>query len=304
MKKTRIVPSSSATRPYIGRFAPSPSGPLHFGSLVTALGSYLRSRQNRGKWLVRIDDIDPPREIAGCKEMILESLKSHGLEWDGEVIYQSERHQRYLAVLADIGARGQSYYCQCTRKQIKQTGGHYQGTCRDLGLAGEDLSVRFRNDSNVCEIDDGLLGKVAIDPVVAKEDFVIWRKDSLVAYNLASVVDDIDFGITEVVRGADLLAPSLCQNALFASLAAKSPEYIHLPVASSREGFKLSKQNHAAAIDNQRAKYNLQRALAYLGAREIPPHALTSIDSVLNWAVDHWHLGLVAKTQEIVIADD
>ena len=304
MKTSSLDNITSRQQGYVGRFAPSPSGPLHFGSLITALGSYLRARQNNGKWLLRIDDIDPPREMPGAKEIIVESLQYHGLHWDGEVIYQSQRAQRYHEVLDTLTARGQSYRCQCTRKQIKLSGGHYQGTCRALDLNGEDLSVRFRNDCKLCHITDGLLGEIAIDPIVAQEDFVIWRKDGLVAYNLASVVDDIDFAVSEVVRGADLLAPSACQNALFTALSAYNPDYIHLPVAATREGFKLSKQNHASAIDNKQAVKNLQQALLFLGVPEIPEGPLKSVSSLLSWAIENWRLDLVEKTQEIIVTGD
>ena len=288
---------------YVGRFAPSPSGPLHFGSLVTALGSFLRARQHNGIWRLRIDDIDPPREMDGAKQHILNTLQAHGLQWDGEVIYQSERIDHYRQALGRLMSAGKSYCCQCTRKQIKAAGGIYPGTCRHLSLQGQGLSVRFANAGRNQAIEDKLLGPVTVDNGLASEDFIIWRKDGLVAYHLASVVDDMDFNVSEVVRGADLLEPSVCQNNLFLAFEVEAPDYIHLPVAATKSGFKLSKQNHACALDNNQAINNLCRAIRYLGVADIPAEKTRKIDTLITWTVENWDLSLVPQNREIIIRD-
>ncbi|MDH5936496.1 tRNA glutamyl-Q(34) synthetase GluQRS [Vibrio splendidus] len=276
---------------YIGRFAPSPSGPLHFGSLVAALGSYFQAKSNQGQWLVRMEDLDPPREMAGAADLILKTLEAYHLFWDGEVVYQSQRHGLYQAQIDQWVADNQAYYCQCTRKQIKSLGGFYNGHCRNAGLidSGEQ-AVRLCMDFPVESFDDVRHGAIQIPKALAEEDFIIKRRDGLFAYNLAVVLDDIDQGVTEVVRGADLIEPTGRQISLYKTLKQKTVSYLHLPLATDGLGNKLSKQNHATAIDLDNPKPTLLDAMRFLGF-DIP-HALSeaSMDEILLWGTQQWNV--------------
>ncbi|MEZ8155474.1 tRNA glutamyl-Q(34) synthetase GluQRS [Vibrio splendidus] len=276
---------------YIGRFAPSPSGPLHFGSLVAALGSYFQAKSNQGQWLVRMEDLDPPREMVGAADLILKTLEAYHLFWDGEVIYQSQRHDLYQAQIDQWVADKQAYYCQCTRKQIKSLGGFYNGHCRNAGLidSGEQ-AVRLCMDFPVESFDDVRHSTIQIPKALAEEDFIIKRRDGLFAYNLAVVLDDIDQGVTEVVRGADLIEPTGRQISLYKTLKQKTVSYLHLPLATDGLGNKLSKQNHATAIDLDNPKPTLLDAMRFLGF-DIP-HALyeASMDEILLWGTQQWNV--------------
>ncbi|MDH5913137.1 tRNA glutamyl-Q(34) synthetase GluQRS [Vibrio splendidus] len=276
---------------YIGRFAPSPSGPLHFGSLVAALGSYFQAKSNQGQWLVRMEDLDPPREMAGAADLILKTLEAYHLFWDGEVVYQSQRHGLYQAQIDQWVADNQAYYCQCTRKQIKSLGGFYNGHCRNAGLidSGEQ-AVRLCMDFPVESFDDVRHSTIQIPKALAEEDFIIKRRDGLFAYNLAVVLDDIDQGVTEVVRGADLIEPTGRQISLYKTLKQKTVSYLHLPLATDGLGNKLSKQNHATAIDLDNPKPTLLDAMRFLGF-DIP-HALyeASMDEILLWGTQQWNV--------------
>ncbi|PKG38083.1 tRNA glutamyl-Q(34) synthetase GluQRS [Psychromonas sp. Urea-02u-13] len=289
---------------YIGRFAPSPSGALHFGSLVAAVGSYLQAKSQQGKWLVRIEDIDPPREIAGASEDILLTLKAYGLIWDDDVIYQSQQSIHYEKVLIKLHQQKLSYACTCTRKLIKQQGGLYLGNCRDKSLTNNDNALRI-NVSKLAQpithFYDHLHGDIQLDAQQADEDFIIKRKDGLYAYNLAVSIDDINQGITEIVRGADLLPTTGKQISLYQLLGKQPPSYIHLPLAVTEPGFKLSKQNHALAIDKQKPIATLLKALSFLG-HEVPESVdKRSCTTILEWAIQHWQLANVPKQTEIQI---
>jgi len=289
---------------YRGRFAPSPSGQLHFGSLVAALGSYLQARSQQGIWQVRIDDIDPPREVAGAAQDILQTLTAYGLHWDGEVIYQSQRSQAYEKVLAQLAAQKLCYGCACTRKKIKQQGGLYPGFCRDkqLPLSGHALRINLqKQEKPISHFYDQLQGDIYLNHSEACEDFIIKRKDGLYAYNLAVVVDDIEQGITEVVRGADLLKTTGKQIALYQLLAAQVPKYIHLPVAVTSPGQKLSKQNHALAINKENPIPTLLKALDFLGHTVTSNVDTTTCSKVLEWAIKNWNLHNIPAQQEIQI---
>lgn len=289
---------SSEPERYRGRFAPSPSGPLHFGSLVTALAGYLRAKSQRGVWLLRIDDIDPPRQPEGAVDSILRCLEAHHLHWDGSVYYQSQQAQRYHQILDWLQQQGLSYACQCTRKTIKASGGRYLGTCRDLNLPTPDHAIRLNNKQGYPQFQDNLLGAISIPQDVASEDFVIHRKDGLFAYHLASVVDDIHLGISEIVRGADLLYPSACQLSLYHTLGVTAPQYLHLPLAVTANGLKLSKQNHAPALQVSAAGPNLLAAMAFLGLA--PPAELqgATVATILDWGLENWQLRKVPKLTE------
>ncbi|MGL9720087.1 tRNA glutamyl-Q(34) synthetase GluQRS [Symbiopectobacterium sp.] len=278
------------THRYTGRFAPSPSGDLHFGSLIAALGSYLQARAHGGRWLVRIEDIDPPREVAGAASRILSQLEHYGLLWDGPVLYQSQRQARYLEVLATLKAHHQCYYCDCTRQRIHSLGGQYDGHCRTRQLGPTHAALRLLQDNPVLHFHDRLHGEVYADPALAQEDFIIHRRDGLFAYNLAVVVDDHDQGVTEIVRGADLIAPTVRQIAFYQQLGYPVPDYIHLPLALNAQGNKLSKQNHAPALPDGDPRPVLLSALRFLN-QPVPDHWQDmALPLLLQWAVSHWSL--------------
>ncbi len=285
---------------YIGRFAPSPSGPLHFGSLIAALGSYFQAKANQGQWLVRIEDIDPPREMPGASELILRTLEAYQLEWDGEVVYQSQRHHLYQQQIDAWIRSGQAYYCQCTRKAIKESGGYYLGTCRDKQLSNETPSAtRLRMTQPVYEFIDQKHGRLTIPHPLAEEDFIIKRRDGLFAYNLAVVLDDIDQGVTEVVRGADLIEPTGRQISLYKMLGQSPIHYLHLPLALGENGQKLSKQNHAPAIDNSNPKPALLEAMHFLGFQLDPHIEQANLDEIIAWGVENWQICQLPNTTEI-----
>lgn len=298
----QMVVSELSKNQYIGRFAPSPSGELHFGSLVAALGSFLDARSNEGRWLVRIDDIDPPREVPGAADSILKTLEHYGLFWDGEVAYQSQHQHRYIEIIEQLIQRGETlYFCCCTRKRIKELGGFYDGFCRDkqdhqlsalcftdlnllnnsklsIDRQNQDLSnaeelvqaldhraIRLQQRHPIYSFDDELQGNYVVPAELAEEDMALIRRDGLFSYNLATVVDDHDSGITHIVRGADLLAPTTRQIALYQALNWPIPRYRHLPVVMNEDGLKLSKQNHAPALPKGDPRPILLNALKFLG---------------------------------------
>ena len=253
----------SNSRGYRGRFAPSPSGPLHFGSLVAALASYLDAKSNKGVWLVRIEDIDTPRVVSGSDTEILTALEKFGLHWDESIEYQSQRHDLYQSTLNSLHC--ELYACKCSRKTIKQSGGFYLGHCRHLGLSVSEHAIRLTQNHPIFQFNDLIQGSIHIPKAIANEDYIVKRRDGLFAYQLVVVVDDIDQGITRVVRGADLIEPTARQISLFKRLGYQLPEYAHVPLAVSTPGAKLSKQNHAPAINVDNPVPELIRALKFLG---------------------------------------
>lgn len=281
---------------YCGRFAPSPTGPLHFGSLVAAVGSYLHARAHGARWLVRMEDLDPPREIPGAADDILRSLDAHALVRDGEVIYQSRRHERYAAVLEAMLRAGLVYPCACTRREIADRavpgidGPVYPGTCRGGIAAGRrPRSWRVRALDADIVFDDEHYGRRRQNVAAEVGDFVLKRADGLYAYQLAVVVDDAEQGITEVVRGADLLDSTARQIMLQRLLGLATPTYMHLPVAVDAAGEKLSKQTRAARVDPAHAARNLIAALRFLGQDPPPSELGESPAVILAWAVQHWN---------------
>jgi len=277
---------------------------MHFGSLVAALGSYLQARSQRGSWQVRIDDIDPPREVKGAAEDILLTLQAYGLNWDGEVIYQSNNSQSYDHILSRLAAQQLCYACACSRKIIRQNGGLYRGTCRDKQLpeTNHALRINLRKMTHpVTHFDDQLQGSVLLDSQQAMEDFIVRRKDGLYAYNLATVIDDINQGITEIVRGADLLNTTGKQLTLYQLLNKTPPGYLHLPVAVTAPGKKLSKQNHALAITKDNPIPTLLAALHFLGHTAPQDIALKSCSEILEWAIQNWSLDKLPHLAEIQI---
>ncbi len=286
---------------YRGRFAPSPSGLLHFGSLVAALASYLDAKHHQGSWLVRVEDIDPPREKAGASSEILKTLEAFGLHWDESVLYQSQQSELYLDTLADLQNQKLSYYCQCTRAEIKAIGGIYQGHCRTLNHPKTNSAIRLINDHGIYRYQDLIQQQVQCNQALAQEDFILFRKDGLFAYQLAVVVDDIYQGISHVIRGCDLLEPTARQLSFFPILNAVAPQYGHIPLAVTEQGYKLSKQNKAPAIDNQNPQPALMAALIFLGQK--PPSALAfvAVDEIINWAIQNWQRQNIPQLAEIVL---
>lgn len=272
----------------IGRFAPSPTGPLHFGSLLAALGSLAEARSKGGLWLLRIEDIDPPREQPGASADILRSLEAHALTWDGPVLYQSRRAGHYEDALAQLHRQGDLYACRCSRADIARAGRpDCIGVCRQAGLSDGAWRLRARG-AGTLHYQDLLRGDLTEDLDQTCGDFVLKRRDGLYAYQLAVVVDDAACGITEVVRGTDLLDNTARQCLLAARLQLPRPTYLHLPLAVSPQGQKLSKQNHAPALAAADAGANLWRALELLGQQ--PPAELQreTPGLIVDWAVSHW----------------
>ncbi|GAB3297486.1 tRNA glutamyl-Q(34) synthetase GluQRS [Pseudidiomarina andamanensis] len=285
----------AASFPYCGRFAPTPSGPLHFGSLIAALASYLDARANAGTWLVRIEDIDTPRAVAGADNIILEQLKHHELHWDGDIWYQSKRTEIYQQAIKQLEDQHLTYRCECTRKQIKALGPYYTGTCRNKNITAADTAIRFRNDDPIFSFDDGWQGHIKIDPPFAGEDFVLFRRDGLFTYQLAVVVDDIEQGVTDIVRGEDLLTATSWQLNLWRYFTERVPRFKHVPLALDDQGRKLSKQNHAPALNNDDAKEQLQAAMTFLG---LTPSRQLSVPQLLAEAVTQWQARSFPETSQ------
>ncbi|WP_105169226.1 tRNA glutamyl-Q(34) synthetase GluQRS [Pseudoalteromonas sp. T1lg23B] len=298
-----LTPALSNQGSYRGRFAPSPSGPLHFGSLVAALGSFLAAKSQQGKWLVRIEDIDTPRVVQGADSDILHTLEAYGLHWDETVVYQSQRHALYQDVQNDLQSQGLVYACQCTRREIKQRGGFYDNHCRTLNLPFAHNALRLQQNFPVNSFTDQIQGLVNIPNNIAREDYIIKRRDGLYAYQLVVVLDDIDQQITHVVRGADLLEPTARQLGLFKQLQHPAPQYAHLPLVVSEPGLKLSKQNHAPAINKQDPIPATLAALRFLGLTPPPEAEFASIVDVLNWAIESFSLHKISKVTEKPLSD-
>jgi glutamyl-Q tRNA(Asp) synthetase len=281
---------------YRGRFAPSPTGPLHFGSLLAALASYLEARHQGGRWLVRMEDIDPPREVAGAADLILRTLERYGFEWDGPVLYQSRRDEAYRAALEALQRSGALYTCRCSRREALEAAaaaglapGVYAGTCRAAGHAVDGPgALRVRTDGAVIEFHDRLQGHQRQALECEAGDFVVRRADGLWAYQLAVVVDDAAQGITDIVRGSDLLDSTPRQLHLQRLLGLPTPGYLHLPVAVNAAGEKLSKQTYAPALPMDNPLPSLWQALAFLGQQ--PPAELLEgdLEALWHWAVGHW----------------
>lgn len=296
---SNLSQSSALAANYVGRFAPSPSGSLHFGSLIAALGSYLRARSQNGQWLVRMEDLDPPREIKGAADDILRTLEAFGFEWDSSILYQSQRHDAYQAKIDEQLEQGQAYFCQCTRKQIQARGGIYDGRCQTLASPHQEGAIRIVNQTHVDQFNDGIMGQVTVDTDFAQEDFIIKRSDGLFAYQLAVVLDDAHQGITEVVRGCDLLEASCRQLSLFNQFSLACPSYMHLPLASIEKGRKLSKQNHAQAICNSNPQPSINQALAFLGQEQVD--YCGNIQTMLAQAIAQFDMQQVPRQTEILI---
>jgi len=281
---------------YRGRFAPSPSGPLHFGSLAAAIGSYLEARFHNGVWLLRMEDLDAPRTVAGAADDILHTLEACGLYWDETIIYQSQRTAAYEDALRELQRIGAVYPCACTRREIADSALHgidgpvYPGACRNgLPEGREGRTWRVRTDNHAIAFDDALQGHQLQHLESEIGDFVVKRADGLFAYQLAVVVDDAFQNISHVVRGADLLASTPRQIHLQRLLGLPTPRYMHLPVAVNKAGEKLSKQTLAAPVDKNNPTAALWRALAFLQQSPPPELQWEKPEIVLEWAARNWH---------------
>ena len=289
---------------YVGRFAPSPTGPLHFGSLVAAVASYLDARSRGGAWHLRMEDVDAPRTVPGAAEAIIATLESLGFGWDGPVVRQSERALRYAEELASLEARGIAYRCRCTRKEIADSGFLgiegivYPGTCREAAVPPSDAAaIRVIAGEETIAFEDRLQGFISQRVAADVGDFVVKRRDGLFAYQLAVVVDDADLGVTDVVRGADLLLSTPRQIHLQHLLGLPTPRYLHVPVAT-HEGQKLSKQTLAAAVDAGNGRTQLARALAFLG--QDPPGPGPAAQ-VLEYAAGNWDAARIPRLRSVEV---
>lgn len=282
--------------PTIGRFAPSPTGPLHFGSLVAATASYLAARQAGGKWLLRIEDLDKPREQAGAADAIIQTLADFGFVWDGQIIYQHQRLAAYREVLQQLAAH--TYPCTCSRKHY---GRIYPGTCRDKPLQQPtpQHSIRVRTHNEAICFNDQVRGGHCQHLRREVGDFVILRADGFFAYQLAVVVDDAFQGVSQIVRGADLLDNTPRQLWLQQLLGFPQPSYAHIPLAVDQEGQKLSKQNLAPAITTEKRLHTLVAALRFLGQTCPDAHNFATLNAFWDWAIAHWDMALVPSVQTI-----
>ncbi len=294
--------SSLGPRPffYRGRFAPSPTGPLHFGSLIAAVGSYLQARHQGGQWWLRIEDIDPPREVEGAAEAIIALLAAYGFEWD-DLSYQSRRQSHYAEALAQLQQQHLTYPCICTRRQLREQpprsdGTHiYPGTCRTRRFPCADRhAIRVLTTDTVIGFTDRLQGMQICDLEKEVGDFVLRRADGYISYQLAVALDDAEQGMTEVIRGCDLLDSTFRQIHVQQQLGLDSPQYAHLPVVLGPDGQKLSKQTGARALSSRQPLIPLVNAMQFLGhpAPEEIQHG--SLQGFWDWAIDNWSADRIA----------
>ena len=298
--------SSSEPAPYVGRFAPSPTGPLHFGSLLAAVASYLQARVNQGVWLLRVEDIDPPREQPGSDKRIIDALQDYGFEWDGPVTYQSKFAQRHEELVRHLLDDGHAYPCSCSRRDLSDArrgplGTIYPGTCRN-GCRASEVAIRVRTNDEPIRFVDALQGERTQRLESESGDFVIKRRDGLIAYQLAVVADDYDQGITEVVRGIDLLDSTPRHIHLQRQLGFTTPVYLHIPVAENSDGQKLSKLTGATEIDRNEVRPVLVRALDALGQRPAMDLAASNLESIWKWASENWRPDVMTDQASIPAA--
>lgn len=290
------------TASYVGRFAPTPSGFLHFGSLVAALASYLDARAAGGKWLLRIEDIDPPREMPGAQSAILQALENYGFEWDGELVRQSERLAHYQQITARLLEQGLAYACTCSRKQLEGYNGHYPGFCRDAQRPQHDAAIRLRVPELRYAFEDRVQGQFAQHLGREVGDFVIRRRDGLYAYQLAVVLDDAWQGITDVVRGADLLDSTPRQLYLQELLGLPQPRYLHVPLIVQPDGHKLGKSYRSPPLEPDQAAPMLCRALRALGQPLDAGLGKATPKYILEYAVSHWDATRIPRVRALAEA--
>jgi glutamyl-Q tRNA(Asp) synthetase len=289
--------------PYRGRFAPSPTGDLHFGSLVAAVAGYVCARQAGGDWIVRIEDLDTQREVPGSAERIIATLQRFGFEWTESIVRQSARVDLYTAALTELLQSGAAYACSCSRAEIGAVAAtaangdelgdelRYPGWCRNgVRDPSRPVAFRFRTPPGLTAFTDDIRGLTQINVDAQVGDFIIRRRDGFFAYQLAVVVDDAAQGITHVVRGADLLSSTPRQILLQRALGLPPPRYAHVPLATDGNGVKLSKSAGAAAIDLERPGAQLWRVLRFLGQNPPPELRESQLPAIWMWAFEHWTL--------------
>lgn len=284
---------------YIGRFAPTPSGPLHFGSLLAALASYLDAKSVKGKWLLRIEDTDPLREPIGACDSIIRTLEAYGLHWDGEIIKQSQRHRIYQDIIDHLLKKQLAYHCDCSRSQLQHFA-VYPNTCRNLtNKTPASSAIRVKTDDTLYSFIDRIQGVFKQNLSADVGDFIIKRKDQCYAYQLAVVVDDALQGITDIVRGADLLDNTPRQLYLQKVLGYTQPNYLHIPLITMPNGQKLSKSYRSDAIDQHSINFNLLRALKALGQTAPSYLKEATVQELLTFAIAHWDAQKIPKRLSI-----
>lgn len=294
---------------YVGRFAPSPTGPLHFGSLVAAVASFLEAKTHYGKWLLRIEDIDTPRVQAGAADNIIKTLLAFGFEWDGNIVYQSQRNDAYLNAFSLLKDKQLVYPCTCTRKEIadssNQTGIEgviYPGTCLVHAIKpNAPAAWRIKTKDSIISFNDAIQGEVSQNLKVDIADFVLKRADHLFTYQLAVVVDDAEQGITHVVRGADLLNSTPRQIYLQTLLNYNTPNYAHIPIAKDKTGQKLSKQSLAKGLTTNDASTALFKSLQFLNQSPPPELIHENLKIIWQWAFTHWNKANIFKELNQII---
>ncbi len=293
--------------PYRGRFAPTPSGPLHAGSLLTALASWLDAHAAAGAWLLRIDDLDIARCPPGQTDLILRQLEAHGLEWDATPVRESQHHDRYVQALESLQTAGCLYRCDCTRATLHRNGLHgpdglvYDGRCRNRPAAaiGHHAALRLRSGEGRVNFDDGIQGCMAREIETEIGDFTVRRSDGIFGYQLACAVDEAEMHITHVVRGADLVGSTFSQHIVQKALGLTPPRYAHVPILLGMDGNKLSKQNHAAALDSATPGRNLYIALQQLHQHPDPALERETPKVILAWARAHWRADRIPRSATI-----
>ncbi len=288
---------AAAHPPYIGRFAPSPTGALHLGSLLAALGSFLDARARGGRWRVRMEDLDRGRLVPGCAAHMLQTLEAFGLHWDDAVEYQSARTAHYEQALAQLHAAGLTFECSCSRRELADEAG-YPGTCRAGPRGRGPTATRFRVAARTVEFLDRVQGTCRFD-LAERGDVIVRRRDGVFAYQLAVVVDDAAQGVTDVVRGADLLDSTPWQIALQEALGLPPVRYAHLPLVTEPDGTKLAKSRRAISLNPAEAPAQLCRTLGLL--RQAPPAKLElePVGTILQWAIQHWQIAPLQGMREV-----
>lgn len=297
-------------QPVIGRFAPSPTGPLHLGSIYTALAGFLQARSQQGLWLLRIDDLDTPRNVKGSADTILKALEAFGLYWDGDVYYQSRHIDAYNDVISGLQADRLIYPCTCSRKTLtpglvgrQSQPDVYPGICRSRQvLPGEPHALRIRTDSRIITFQDGLQGPISHNIAEQDGDFIVKRKDRIIAYQFAVVIDDDLQRVNQIVRGFDLLDETPKQIYLQQLLGFDTPSYMHVPIIVDEQGYKLSKQTQAMAVDLTSPQRVIYELLVLL--KQNPPIELKEAPAteLLSWAVEHWNPALLENVRTVECA--
>lgn len=296
------MPSTVTPSSYIGRFAPTPSGYLHFGSLIAALASYLDARAADGRWLLRMEDLDPPREMPGAQDAILRALEAYGFEWDAKMVCQSERLGIYNAMIDRLWQDGHAYACDCSRKQLQPFAGLYPGFCRDAGRDVSDAAIRLRVPDREYAFTDRVQGEFRQHLGREVGDFVIRRRDGLIAYQLAVVLDDAWQGVTDVVRGADLLDSTPRQLYLQELLGLPQPRYLHVPLIIQPDGHKLGKRYRSPPLQPDEATPLLLRALRALGQPTASDLADALPGELLAWAIPRWDARRIPRCRTLAEA--